>query len=157
MFSSLLNFNLTFCKKFNKPQLQRVRRPEWGALMLYSAGRDQQEWPLFFPGKDSARWKTMDSSPPNIFSLSIKLFSFPCQVGNAYGSSQFQTLKCNVQVIPNKLLFPGEIPVSLFISGQLLFSSFINVLHPYYTIIFLTLHIGFLVVHKTFFFSNIRI
>ena len=60
------------------------------------------------------------------------------------------------QLIPNKLIFPGEIPVSLFISGQLLFSSFINALHPYYTIIFLTLHIGFLVVHKTFF-SNIRI
>ena len=123
--------------------------------MLYGAGRDQQEWPLFSPGKDSAQWKAMDSSPPNIIFLSIKLFSFPCQVGHACGPPWLQTLKCNSQVIPNKLIFPGEIPVSLFISGQLLFSSFINVLHPYYIITFLTLHIGFLYLTHGFDFRNV--
>lgn len=86
-----------------------------------------------------------------------KIILLPLPGRHACCPPWFQTLKCNSQVIPNKLIFPGEIPVSLFISGQLLFSSFINVLHPYYTITFLTLHIGFLVVHRTFFFSNTRI
>lgn len=155
MFSSLLNFN-SVKNLTNRNLSYREPGDHNGELshstVLAETNRNDPSSLL----ADSAQWKAMDSSPPNILILSIKLFSFPCQVGHACGPPWFQTLKCSSQVIPNKLIFPGEIPVSLFISGQLLFSSFINVLHPYYTIIFLTLHIGFLVVHKTFF-SNIRI
>ena len=73
-------------KKEQKLQLNRIGRPEWGALTLCNNSRVQQEEEklLFFPGKDSADenpWTLFIISFPISFFPSIKVRSFPCCVG----------------------------------------------------------------------------
>ena len=74
-------------KKNNKqkPQLNRVIRPEEGALSACDDSRTQQgeERLLFFPGKDSVNekaWTLFYYGPLNFFFFSVKAFSFPCCV-----------------------------------------------------------------------------
>ena len=68
--------------KINKLQLNRVGRPERGALMPCKDGRAQQkeERFLFFPGKDSAANEKPQTlfSPSNFLFLSINWHAGTC-------------------------------------------------------------------------------
>ena len=72
-------------KKVNKPQLNRVGRPEGEAVTPYDDSRAQWKGErLFFPGKDSANgksWTLCFLSPPNSLSSSMKGCSFHCSLG----------------------------------------------------------------------------
>ena len=62
-------------------------------------------------------WKAVDSiyySSPNFLFVSIKVFSFPCHEKLACGLPWLQTLNYSSLLIPNKSIFAGKIPGSLF-------------------------------------------
>ena len=68
-----------------KPQLNRVGRLKWGALMACNDSRAQQEErPLFFPGRTQpvkSHELFVYYHPPYFLFPSIKVFFLPCCVG----------------------------------------------------------------------------
>ena len=91
------------CKKLN-----RVGRPESTVLMPWDDSRVQleEERVLFLHGEDSANEK-----PWNLFTISYKSILFPLLCRNLH--PWLKTPKYNSLLIPNKLIFAGEIPVYL--------------------------------------------
>lgn len=56
--------------------------------------------------------------PPNFFSPSVKVSASLAMQGHARGSPCLQTPNCNSLLIPNKIIFVGEMSGCLFALGQ---------------------------------------
>lgn len=98
--------------KINKqtPQLNSVRRPEWGDLMPCKNSRPQQVKLIF--GKDSAN-ETV-AHPASFSPLLKHSFSWALQI-LACDSLWLQTLSCNSLLILNKPIFARKITGRLFL------------------------------------------
>ena len=96
-----------------KSQLNRVRRPDGGALMLCE-DRARQEEKRLSPDKNS-----VNKNPWTLFTLPSQL-PFPPECSYlpvqalGHGSLQLQTPHCNSLLIPNEHIFIGKIIGHLF-------------------------------------------
>lgn len=113
------NFGLGTCrkKKINKQKLQwnGVGSPEGGALTPCNQSRCQGEAErlLLSPGRDSANGKPLTPCLPKLSQLPLSPYKklFPSL---AHDSPRLWTLNCNFLLIPNKPIFAGASPGSLF-------------------------------------------